>query len=300
MITDTQPLVSASGLTKIYGGQAGFFGRSHGGFKAVDDVTFSVGAGEILGLVGESGSGKSTVGRMVLRLEPITAGNLHVAGRDITKASRQEMRPMRKDIQAVFQDPYASLSPRMRVGRFVAEALEVHGLGGTREQRDRVEVLFKKVGLDPAFMERYPHELSGGQRQRICIARAIASDPKFIVADEPITALDVSIQAQIVNLFRELQKEMGLAYLFIAHDLSMVRYLCDRVAVMLNGRIVEMGPTSAVFANPLHDYTRALISAMPIPDPDIEASRTHLSFDRSNWTGEGTLVEQQPRHFILT
>lgn len=298
-MTGSGPLVRAENLIKDYGVRRSLTGRTSGGTRVVNDVSFTIGHGEILGLVGESGSGKSTVGRMTLRLETLSGGRLHFNGQDITTASRGEMRPIRRSMQVVFQDPYAALSPRMRVGDFVSEPLQVHGAGGASERQHRVAELFAKVGLSPDFMKRFPHEFSGGQRQRICIARAIASDPYFIVADEPITALDVSIQAQIINLFKDLQQQMGLAYLFIAHDLSMVRYLCHRVAVMMGGRIVEIGPTEAVFGDPVHLYTRALLSAIPVPDPDIEQSRRRLIFNtRDHEPGTG-LVEHSPGHFAL-
>lgn len=294
-MTQTEPLVRIENATKIY----------EGGWQnarpapVVNGVSLDIARGEIVGLVGESGSGKSTLGRMVLRLETLTKGRLWFDGQDITNASRREMRPLRKAMQVVFQDPYAALSPRMRVGDFVAEPLRVHSDRNQHEREQRVAELFSTVGLEPALMKRFPHEFSGGQRQRICIARAIASDPSFIVADEPITALDVSIQAQIVNLFKELQQRMGLTYLFIAHDLSMVRYLCDRVAVMLRGRIVEIGPAAAVFNNPLHPYTQALLSAAPVPDPDVEKRRTRLIYDPERYPVGEALEERSPGHFLL-
>lgn len=292
----TQPLVRMENVTKIY--NTGGLLNSNA-VPVVNGISLDIARGEIVGLVGESGSGKSTLGRMVLRLETLSGGKLWFDGQDITEATRREMRPLRKSMQVVFQDPYAALSPRMRVGDFVAEPLRVHDNGGGLEREQRVAELFKTVGLDPALMKRFPHEFSGGQRQRVCIARAIASKPSFIVADEPITALDVSIQAQIVNLFKELQQKMGLSYLFIAHDLSMVRYLCDRVAVMLRGRIVEMGPTASVFNNPLHPYTQALLSAVPVPDPDVERSRRRLLFDPGAHSPGERLEEKAPNHFLL-
>lgn len=295
-MTQAEPLVRIENVTKIYEGRGLLKGRP---MSVVNGVSLNIGRGEIVGLVGESGSGKSTLGRMVLRLETLTQGRLWFEGQDITHASRQAMRPLRKAMQVVFQDPYAALSPRMRVGDFVAEPLQVHSNRNKLERELRVAELFSTVGLDPALMKRFPHEFSGGQRQRICIARAIASEPSFIVADEPITALDVSIQAQIVNLFKELQRQMGLAYLFIAHDLSMVRYLCDRVAVMLQGRIVEIGPAASVFNNPLHPYTQALLSAVPVPDPDIETRRKRLVYDASRYPIGDNLQERSPGHFLL-
>nr|WP_244447619.1 ATP-binding cassette domain-containing protein [Neorhizobium galegae] len=270
--------------------------------KAVNNVSFDIAPGETLGLVGESGSGKSTTGRVLLQLEAPTGGDILYKGENITGLSKAMLKPYRRDMQVIFQDPYASLNPRMTVGEFVGEPLEVHNLASSRREReDRVASLFTKVGLDPSFMKRYPHEFSGGQRQRVNIARAIALNPAFIVADEPITALDVSIQAQIVNLFQDLQDELGLTYLFIAHDLSMIRYLCHRVAVMLRGRIVEIGPCDAIFENPQHAYTKALLSAIPVPDPDIERDRRPLVFDvGANLPREEAVLRPVGnRHFVL-
>ncbi len=271
----TAPLLRVENLSRIYR-SGGWLGRGLT-TRAVDGVSFEVVAGETLGLVGESGSGKSTTGRLVMGLEEPDAGRVVFDGTDLTALSPAQRKPFRRRMQIVFQDPYAALNPRMRVGDFVEEPLIVHGVAGDR--RAQVAELFRTVGLDPAFMRRFPHEFSGGQRQRVGIARAIALQPQFLVADEPITALDVSIQAQIVNLFQDLQERLGLALLFIAHDLSMVRYLCTRVAVMLKGRIVESGPTEAVFGNAQHPYTQALLSAVPIPDPRRERGRRRIPFD---------------------
>jgi peptide/nickel transport system ATP-binding protein len=238
----------------------------------------------------------------VLRLEEPTAGRIWFEGREITGLSASDLKPVRRRMQIVFQDPYAALNPRMTVGEFVGEPLIVHGVAGKRvELRERVAALFAQVGLDPRFMDRYPHQFSGGQRQRVGIARALALEPRLIVADEPITALDVSIQAQIVNLFQDLQEQLGLAYLFIAHDLSMVRYLCQRLAVMWRGRIVETGPTEAIFENPRHAYTRALLSAVPIPDPERERARRRIPFDAdaARPTQGQQLVEVETGHFVL-
>ena len=296
------PLVSVDRLCKTYGGEGRLFGNRALGLKAVNNVSFDIAAGETLGLVGESGSGKSTTGRVLLQLEAPTGGDILFRNKNITGLSKAMLKPYRRDMQIIFQDPYASLNPRMTVGEFVAEPLDVHGLAGARSERqDRVASLFRKVGLDPSFMKRYPHEFSGGQRQRVNIARAIALNPAFIVADEPITALDVSIQAQIVNLFQDLQDELGLTYLFIAHDLSMIRYLCHRVAVMLRGRIVEIGPCDAIFENPQHPYTKALLSAIPVPDPDIERNRRPIAFDvNANLPPEeASLQAVGDRHFVL-
>jgi ABC-type oligopeptide transport system ATPase subunit len=301
--TRSQPLVAVKGLCRTYGGEKRLIGGPTPLLKAVNDVSFEIAPGETLGLVGESGSGKSTTGRVLLQLEAPTSGDILYKGTNITGLSKRRLKPYRRDMQIIFQDPYASLNPRMMVGDFVAEPLDVHGLAGARSERqDKVASLFTKVGLDPSFMKRYPHEFSGGQRQRVNIARAIALNPAFIVADEPITALDVSIQAQIVNLFQDLQDELGLTYLFIAHDLSMIRFLCHRVAVMLRGRIVEIGPCEAIFENPQHPYTRALLSAIPVPDPDIERNRRPISFDvNANLPSqEAALRPVGGGHFVLS
>ncbi len=286
-------LVRADGLSKRYGRDAPL---------AVDRVSFEVDAGETLALVGESGSGKSSVGRLLLQLEQASAGQVHFEGRPLVGLDRRQLRPLRRRMQMVFQDPYASLDPRMRVGASVAEALDVHGLAGSREQRHaRVAELFAQVGLDPALMQRWPHQFSGGQRQRIAIARAIALEPRFIVADEPITALDVSIQAQIVNLLQDIQQRSGVAYLFISHDLSMVRHLSRRVAVMRAGRIVELAPTAALFDDARHPYTQALLSAVPVPDPRIERLRRRIDFDPARYpvAPDAELREVAPGHLVL-
>jgi len=294
-----QPVLEVDGLTRHFVTK-GFFGREEHRVKAVDGVSFTVAPGETLGLVGESGSGKSTTGRLVLRLDDPTAGRIRFEGQEITGLRRGRLRAMRRRMQVVFQDPYSSLNPRMRVGEAVAEPLRAHGIVTERKAReDRVADLFQRVGLDPRFASRFPHEFSGGQRQRIGIARAIAVEPRLIVADEPITALDVSIQAQIVNLFMELQESMGVAYLFIAHDLAMVRHLCHRVAVMLRGRIVEMASTEQLFQDARHPYTQALISAMPIPDPDREQARQRIFYDAVTPPAEARLREVSPGHWVL-
>jgi len=244
--------------------------------KAVDGLNFRINRGETLGLVGESGCGKSTTGRAILQLYRPTAGSVRFEGKELTEMKGETLRQQRREMQMIFQDPYASLNPRLTVGNIVGEPLEVHKLANGKERQERVQELLKLVGLNPYFVNRYPHEFSGGQRQRIGIARALAVNPKFIVADEPISALDVSIQAQIVNLLEDLQADLGLTYLFIAHDLSMVRHISDRIAVMYLGKIVELTDHETLYEEPLHPYTVALLSAVPIPDPYIEESRHRI------------------------
>ncbi len=252
------------------------FQRKVGDIKAVDGISFFIRRGETLGLVGESGCGKSTTGRAILQLYRPTSGHVYFEDVDLTRLNGHQLRRMRRRMQMIFQDPYASLNPRMTVEAIVGEPLEVHGLARGKEKRERVQELLQQVGLNPYFINRYPHEFSGGQRQRIGIARALAVDPDFIVCDEPISALDVSIQAQIINLLEDLQEQRGLTYLFIAHDLSVVRHISDRVAVMYLGKIVELADRDELYNNPLHPYTQALLSAVPIPDPDVEAKRERI------------------------
>ena len=253
------------------------FQRQVGAIKAVDGISFDLYRGETLGLVGESGCGKSTTGRAILQLYRPTEGQVVFEGKDLTTVKGEELRKMRRRMQMIFQDPYASLNPRMTVGSIIGEPLEVHNIGSSKKERqDRVQELLKIVNLNPYFINRYPHEFSGGQRQRIGIARALAVNPSFIVCDEPISALDVSIQAQIINLLEDLQDEFGLTYLFIAHDLSVVRHISDRIAVMYLGKIVELAERDELYEKPMHPYTQALLSAVPIPDPTIETQRQRI------------------------
>jgi oligopeptide/dipeptide ABC transporter ATP-binding protein len=266
-VTD-EPLLTVSELRKWYPVRGGVLGRPVAWVRAVDGVSFAIRAGETFALVGESGCGKTTVGRSVLRLVEPTGGSVRFAGRDLLGLGRGELRRLRRDMQIVFQDPYASLNPRLSVGQLVGEALAVHGIARGSELDDRVAALLERVGLPAAARSRYAHEFSGGQRQRIGIARALALEPRFIVCDEAVSALDVSIQAQILNLLRDLQAELALTYLFISHDLNVVEHLADRVAVMYLGRIVECAPAAELFADPKHPYTRALLAANPTPDPD--------------------------------
>ena len=274
-------LLEVRNLKKHFPIHRGVFRRQVGAVRAVDGVSFDIFKGETFGLVGESGCGKSTTGRTILQLLEPTEGKVIFEDEELSSLSKSELRRARRDMQMIFQDPYASLNPRMTVGSIVAEPLEVHGIGDKQSRKERVQELLELVGLNPYFINRYPHEFSGGQRQRIGVARALASNPSFIVADEPISALDVSIQAQVVNLLDDLKAELGLTYLFIAHDLSMVRYISDRVGVMYLGRIVELSERDEVYDHPLHPYTRALLSAIPIPDPEKEARRQRIILEGS-------------------
>ncbi|MCA9994280.1 MAG: ABC transporter ATP-binding protein [Anaerolineales bacterium] len=268
-----QLLLRITNLKKYFPIRSGVLRRQVGAVRAVDGLTFDIYQGETLGLVGESGCGKSTTGRTLLRLLEPTAGSVVFKGEELTKMGKGSLRKIRRDMQMIFQDPYASLNPRMTVGDIVGEPLGIHGLSKGAEREQRVDELLNMVGMNSYFASRYPHEFSGGQRQRIGIARALATNPSFLVADEPVSALDVSIQAQVVNLLDDLKQELGLTYLFIAHDLSMVRYISDRVAVMYLGRMVELADRDTLFDKPLHPYTQALLSAIPIPDPVREAQR---------------------------
>ncbi|OCX64629.1 peptide ABC transporter ATP-binding protein [Thioclava sp. SK-1] len=270
------PLVQVQGLKMYFPITAGVFRKHVGDVKAVDNVSFDIHEGETLGLVGESGCGKSTTGRAILRLYEPTAGSVKIDGIEIAKADERQLRRMRPTMQMVFQDPQASLNPRMTIAGIISEPLDEHTQLSKKEKLLRVYELMDQVGLNRTFANRYPHEFSGGQRQRIGIARALALNPKFIICDEPIAALDVSIQAQVVNLLEELQDRLGLTYLFISHDLSMVRHIADRVAVMYLGQIVELAPRDAVYAQPLHPYTQALLSAVPEPDPEAEVDRHRI------------------------
>ena len=287
------PLLEVRNLVKEFGRTRGLF-RKGAVVRAVNDVSFHIEQGETFGLVGESGSGKTTTGRCILRLIEPTSGEVRFNGEDVLAFSRSRLRAARRDMQIVFQDPYSSLNPRMRVGTIVEEPLIIHGIGSKDERRRRVAELFDLVGLDAAQSTRYPHQFSGGQRQRIGLARALALNPSLIIADEPVSALDVSVQAQVINLLMDLQDRLKLTYLFIAHDLRLVRHICSRVAVMYLGRIVEMGPTERLFASPAHPYTRALLSAIPIPDP--KAERQRIVLDPASFKGDAALREVSPGH----
>ena len=278
-----------------------YFGTKKNVVKAIDDISFDIFEGETFGLVGESGSGKSTTGRALLRLYQPTDGEILFEGKDIATLTKgKELLEFRKEAQMIFQDPYASLDSRMKVRDIIAEGIDIHHLAATKEERNQmVDELLETVGLNREHANRYPHEFSGGQRQRIGIARALALNPKFIVCDEAISALDVSIQAQIVNLLKKLQKEKGLTYLFIAHDLSMVKYISDRIAVMYRGRIVEMGSAECVYTNPQHAYTKSLLSAIPLPDPREEKNRKRIVYKGEDFDENATLQEVEPGHFVL-
>ena len=287
-------------LVEVKGLKCYFGSSSKQVVKAVDDISFEIFEGETFGLVGESGSGKSTTGRSILRLNDATDGQILFDGKEIPTKTK-DLKDFRKQAQMIFQDPYASLNGRMKVRDIIAEGMDIHGIVKTRAERDaKVNELLKMVGLNPEHANRYPHEFSGGQRQRIGIARALAVNPRFIVCDEPISALDVSIQAQIVNLLKQLQKEQKLTYLFIAHDLSMVKYISDRIAVMYQGKIVELGTADAVYHQPFHPYTKSLLSAIPLPDPQYERNRKRVIYQPTVQNEPEEMLEITPGHFVLT
>jgi ABC-type oligopeptide transport system ATPase subunit len=288
------PLLEVRDLVKEFTRGRGLF-RSHSVTRAVDGVSFEIAPGETFGLVGESGSGKTTTGRCVLRLIEPTSGEVRFKGEDVLRFPRERLRLARREMQIVFQDPYSSLNPRMRVGDIVEEPLVIHRTGPKAQRRQRVAELFELVGLDPSQLSRYPHQFSGGQRQRIGLARALALNPSLVIADEPVSALDVSVQAQVVNLLMELQERLKLTYLFIAHDLRLVRHICNRVAVMYRGRIVEMGSAQALFEAPAHPYTRALLSAIPVLDPN--APRERIVLDPASFDRAAPLRELSSGHF---
>ncbi|MBD1370889.1 dipeptide ABC transporter ATP-binding protein [Hazenella sp. IB182357] len=275
----SQALLTVKNLSKHFPIKGGVFRRTVGQVKAVDNISFSVNKGETFGLVGESGCGKSTTGRTLIRLLEPTAGEVLFEGKDIARLARKEMQAVRRDLQMVFQDPYASLNPQMTVGELIEEPMKVHGLYNKQERQKRVKKMMDLVGLNAQYITRYPHEFSGGQRQRIGIARALSLEPKLIIADEPVSALDVSIQSQVVNLMDDLQKELDLTYIFIAHDLSVIKHISDRVGVMYLGRMAEIAPKQKIYDQPLHPYTKALLSAVPVPDPKVKKERIILSGD---------------------
>ena len=288
------PLVEVANLIKTFTRDAGLF-RAGTRVAAVDDVSFSIDEGETFGLVGESGSGKTTTGRCLLRLIEPSSGEVRFRGENVLAFPKRRLRDARRDMQMVFQDPYSSLNPRMRARAIVEEPLVIHRLGAPAARQQRVAELFRLVGLNPAHLDRYPREFSGGQRQRIGLARALALNPSFVILDEPVSALDVSVQAQVVNLLMDLQAQLRLTYLFIAHDLRLVEHVCSRVAVMFLGKIVEVGPTASLFAAPQHPYTKALLSAIPVPDPD--APRHRLLLDPASVNRDAALREISTGHF---
>jgi oligopeptide transport system ATP-binding protein len=288
------PLVDVAHLVKHFTRDAGLF-RAGTRVAAVDDVSFSIEEGETFGLVGESGSGKTTTGRCILRLIEPSSGAVRFRGEDVLAFGKRRLREARRDMQIVFQDPYSSLNPRMRARQIVEEPLIIHKLGARAERQARVAELFRLVGLDSVHLDRYPHQFSGGQRQRIGLARALALNPSLVILDEPVSALDVSVQAQVVNLLMDLQQQLKLTYLFIAHDLRLVEHICSRVAVMFLGKIVEMGPTASLFAAPQHPYTKALLSAIPVLDPD--APRTRIVLDPASVNRSAALREISAGHF---
>ena len=275
----TENLLEVKNLVKYFPVRGGVFSRVRNYVKAVDDISFTVKPGETLGLVGESGCGKSTAGRSILRLIEPTSGEINFEGENICELSNEELRKRRRQMQIIFQDPYASLNPRMTIGSIVGEPLTIHNVAKGQERKDRVEQLLHRVGLRPEHIRRYPHEFSGGQRQRIGLARALALNPKLIIGDEPVSALDVSIQAQVINLLEDLQKDLGIAYVMIAHDLAVVQHVSDRIAVMYLGKIVELAEADELVSSPKHPYTEALLSAVPVPDPTVKTERILLKGD---------------------
>lgn len=278
MADNNTPLLKVEHLHKEFPTGSGFMGGkfSKKVVSAVNDLSFEIRAGETFGLVGESGCGKSTTGRAIMHLDPPTSGKVYFEGRDISKMNKKELKAMRREMQFIFQDPYASLNPRMTIGEIISEPMVIHGIGTPEERIERVRELLDVVGLNPEHINRYPHEFSGGQRQRVGIARSFILRPKLIICDEPVSALDVSIQAQVLNLLKDLQRQYGTAYLFIAHDLSVVQHISDRVAVMYLGKMVELSDWKSLYAEPNHPYTQALLSAVPIPDPDVQQNRKRI------------------------
>ena len=272
-------LLVVENLKKYYPINASVLGKAKSFVKAVDDVSFTIKRGTTMGLVGESGCGKTTVGRTILRLHDVTGGTVMFKGRDLAKLSQKELRSLRPHMQMIFQDPYSSLSPRMPVGEIIGEAVRTHNIVPKSQYQSYIRKVMKDCGLQPQYFYRYPHEFSGGQRQRICIARAVALNPEFIICDEPVSALDVSIQAQIINVMKDLQTQFGYTYLFISHDLSVVEHISDTIGVMYLGNLVETGDKAKIFANPMHPYTKALLSAVPMPDPDMKMNRIILKGD---------------------
>ena len=298
MADEARPLVEVRGLKKHFVKGRDIWGRPTSVLRAVDGVSFHIRKGETFGLVGESGSGKSTVGRCILRLYDYTDGEVRFDGQDLSRLGDKQLKPFRRRIQSIFQDPYSSLNPGMNVLELIGEPMNIHGLYPGKEERAEVIAgLLEKVGLKRDHLYRYPHEFSGGQRQRISIARALSVRPEFVICDEPISALDVSVQAQVVNMLEDLQDEFGLTYLFIAHDLAMVRHISDRIGVMYRGRLVEVADSDELYDNPLHPYTQALLSAIPVPDPRAEIRR--IRYEPHDWKGEpAELREVSPGHFV--
>lgn len=278
-MSDNRPLIEIKNLKKFFPIKKGIFNRNPSFVKAVDDVSFTINKGETLGLVGESGCGKTTAGRTIIKLYEPTGGQIIYDGKDIARLSNKDMLPYRRKMQMIFQDPYASLNSRMTVGDIIGEAIDIHKLMTGKEKEERVLYLLDKVGLNTDHASRYPHEFSGGQRQRVGIARALAVQPEFIVCDEPISALDVSIQAQVVNMLEDLQQDLGLTYLFIAHDLSMVKHISTKIGVMYLGKLVEIAESNELYKNPIHPYTKALLSAIPVPDPDKAAANRRIMLE---------------------